>query len=80
MRHLFILLAVLMSPTLFAQYQLPLQKLEEIDHAIANSSEYVTKRETRISESRKTFVEVKDTSAKYETVLQLYDLYRPFEL
>ena len=78
MRHLFILLAVLMSPTLFAQYQLPLQKLEEIDHAIANSSEYVTKREARITEARKTFVEVKDTSAKYETVLQLYDLYRPF--
>ena len=78
MRHLFILLAVLMSPTLFAQYQLPLQKLEEIDRAIANSSEYVTKRETRISEARKTFAEVKDTSAKYETALQLYDLYRPF--
>ena len=78
MRHLFILLAVLMSPTLFAQYQLPLQKLEEIDHAIANSSEYVTKREARITEARKTFAEVKDTLARYETALQLYDLYRPF--
>ena len=78
MRLLITLFILFTSQMLCAQYKLPLQKLEEIDRALENSSEYVTKREARITESRNNYAAARQTAAKYENVLQLYDLYRPF--
>ncbi len=78
MRPLSILFLLLLSTGLGAQNPVISQKLEEIDQALAQSSEFVAKREARITDARKTFSDARQTAAKYEAAFALYDLYRPF--
>ena len=78
MRLLTLFLTCVLSMGIHAQDSTIKQKLEEIDNAIAHSSDYVAKREARITEARNNFATARQTAAKYESALALYELYRPF--
>ena len=74
-----ILLYLLLLPTaLHAQTPALAQQLDEIDQAIAQSAEYVARREARITEARSHLAAARQPVAQYEAALLLYDLYRPF--
>ena len=78
MRKLTIIIALFLAFHCHAQDPIVAQKLQEIDQAIAQSADFVAKREARITEARSGFEAAKQTAAKYEAALSLYELYRPF--
>ena len=65
MRLLTLFLTCVLSMGIHAQDSTIKQKLEEIDNAIAHSSDYVAKREARITEARNNFATARQTAAKW---------------
>ena len=78
MRPLLILLSLLFSVTVHSQEKELSRLLEEIDVAITQSPDYVSKREARITEARNAYAAARQPAARYESALLLYELYRPF--
>ncbi len=78
MRTLLIFLCLVLSVPGFSQEKELSRLLEEIDAAITQSPDYVGKREARITEARSAYASARQTAAKYESALLLYELYRPF--
>ena len=54
------------------------RQLDEVDRAINEAHRYVAQREASIGEARKAYDTARQTAAKYESALRLYELYKPF--